>query len=71
MNAATIAKLAHTTADRLVVGLGSLLATADLGAIARTACGLDGISPDSSDGELYQARMVGHFINVSCGTTGL
>lgn len=65
-----VANLAHATAAVLLSRLGTDLGGAEPASIARTACGCDGINPDSSLGELYQARMIGHIINVQCGTAG-
>lgn len=72
MNNAAIANLAHTTADKLLSGFAAAGMTIDFPAdVARTACGLDGIDPDSVNGQLYTSRMIGHFVNVACGTVGV
>jgi len=67
MNTTQIANMAHKTAELLVSRMG---VPTDLDGVSRVACGCDGIDPDSSEGEIYQDRMIGHFVNIQCGTAG-
>lgn len=67
-----IATLAHKSAEKVLAGFAAAGMTLDFPLdVARTACGCDGINPDSREGQLYVERFAGHVINVQCGTAGV